>query len=471
MNAFVQAASAPQEARTENGMKAFSKTGSAVLDLFSKIGTARGRNLNGELAAAMAEDADLTGRVLLWARDILEGAGERKTVRTLLAEYEKWDQDRALRIMKRLPDLGRADDLLFSFIKLRSEAFDLFASKLKAGDSLFFKWAPREKSTKKSTAIALRKHMGLTPAAYRKMLSAGTKVVETQMSEKDWKGINYSHVPSVAANRYKKAFAKHDPIGYSAYLAELTKPADARDPKVKINAKAIFPHDIVHNAMHGDNRTADAQWDALPNFVGDASIMPIVDTSGSMMEPLAGNVYALEVAISLGLYFSYKNTGPFKDVYMTFSDSSQFNVLKGTLTQRIAQMKGDSKWGGSTNIHAAFERILDTAVKNSVPQADMPNYLLILSDMEFNYCTRNDHSAFEMIKDKYVKAGYELPGIIFWNLTSRNDTTPVKKGDNGTVLISSFSPAIVKSILDAGKEDFEPYSMMIKAVSKDRYNF
>ena len=303
------------------------------------------------------------------------------------------------------------------------------------------------------------------------MLSAGTKVVESQMSAKDWKSINYSHVPSIAANRYKKAFAKNDPTGYNKYLAELSKPVEQRDPKVKINAKAIFPHDIVHNAFQGDNRTADAQWEALPNFVGDASILPIVDTSGSMMMPLAGNVYALEVAISLGLYFSYKNSGPFKDIYLTFSDRAQFNVLKGTLTQRIAQMRADQKWGGSTNLHAAFDQVLDTAIRSKASQAEMPNYLLILSDMEFNYCVINDDSALEMIKRKYVEAGYEMPGVIFWNLTNRNESTPVKMGDKGTVLVSGFSPAIAKSILEASKDEFEPYAMMVKAVSKDRYNY
>lgn len=469
MNAFVNAIKAPQEARTENGMKAFDATGSKVLDLFSKIGTARGRDLTAELAGSMAEDTDLTARVLLWARDVREGAGERATVRNLIKQVEKYDVDLARGIMKRLPELGRWDDLLFSFDKLQEEAFEAYGAAIFAGDALAAKWAPREKSTKGRIAAKLRKVMNLTPREYRQILAKVSATVEQSMSAKKWDEVNYSHVPSVASMRYKAAFAKNDAVRYNEYLTELSKPAEDRDPKIKVNAGAIFPHDVVHNARRGDNRQSDAQWAALPDFVGNANVLPIVDTSGSMDTPLAGGINALTVAISLGLYFAEKNKGPFKDIYLTFSDSSQFNNLKGTLTQKIDQMVNDRKWGGSTNLHSAFDKILSTAIGADAPQSDMPDYLLILSDMEFNWCVRHDDSALQMIKRKYHEAGYKMPAVIFWNLTARNESTPVKMGDKGTALVSGFSPAIVKSILTADAGEFEPYGMMIKTISGDRY--
>ena len=227
----------------------------------------------------------------------------------------------------------------------------------------------------------------------------------------------------------------------------------------------------MHNAFQGDERAANAQWDALPNYVGDAKMLPIVDTSGSMFTPLAGNVYAAEVAFSLGVYFADKNKGPFKDVYLTFSDRSEINVVKGTLTQKIKQMKVDNKWGGSTNLHSAFENILNLAVKNHVPESDMPDYLLILSDMQFNFCVRHDDSALEMIKRKYAKAGYKMPNVIFWNLIDRNSGSPVSSGEKGTALVSGFSPALAKSILEAKAGEFTPYALMMNTIMKDRYNF
>ena len=470
MNAFVKAAAQPTEARTENGMKQLSKTGSALVDLFGKIASARKSDLSGLFSAAMAEDPRLTARILLWARDVREGAGERETVRKLIGVLEKQDRDLALDVMKKLPELGRWDDLLFSFKELESEAYKLFANALMNGDGLAAKWSPREKSTKKLQAAKLRKVLGLDAKSYRKLIADLSSTVEQQMSAKKWSEVNYSHVPSVAANRYKRAFARNDAVRYNEYLTELSKPAETRDPEVKINASAIFPHDIVHNVFVGDERAANAQWDALPNYVGNAKMLPIVDTSGSMFTKLAGGVTALEVAISLGLYFSDKNLGPFKDVYLTFSDRSEINVLKGTLSQKILQMRDDNKWGGSTNLHSAFEKILDLAVKNDVPQEDMPDYLIIFSDMQFNYCVRHDDSAIQMIRRKYEEAGYNIPNVIFWNLIDRNSGSPVSSGENGTALVSGFSPSLAKSILETDKDDFNPYSMMMKTIMKPRYD-
>ena len=471
MNKFIEAVEAPQEARTENGMKAFSHTGSALLDLFSKIGSGRGRNLEGEFHRASDADAEMTARILLWARDVLEGAGERETVRKLIKKMEIYNPDLALRLMPKLAELGRADDILFSYVLLEKEALAFYVTQMKAGNKLFFKWAPREKSANKAVAAKLRTALGMAPAEYRKYLSSNTEVVEQQMSAKKWNEINYSHVPSIAAMSYKKAFAKNDAARYAEYLAELSKPVEQRAAGVKINAGAIFPHQIIHSIRNGDVRAADAQWEALPNFIGTANVLPVVDVSGSMNVPIAGSVTALEVSLALGLYFSYKNKGAFKDIFVTFSDNAEFNVLKGTLSQRLAQMSNDNKWNMTTNLHSVFNKILTTALDNKVPVADMPSYVLILSDMEFNGCVKHDDHALKMIKRKYFEAGYDVPNVIFWNLTARNDSTPVKAGDSGTSLVSGFSPAIMKSILECDKDDFEPVKIMMKTIQSDRYNF
>jgi len=212
-----------------------------------------------------------------------------------------------------------------------------------------------------------------------------------------------------------------------------------------------------------------AQWEALPNYVGDANILPLVDVSGSMSCPAGKDtsVTCMDVAVSLGLYLAEKNTGKFKDTFLTFSDKPELMTLKGNVVQKMAQMV-KSDWSMSTNLHAAFSKILDVAVKNEVPQAEMPEMVLILSDMQFNQCVKHDDSAMEMIERKFVAAGYTVPQVVFWNLNS-SDNVPVKADKSGAALVSGFSPAIMKALLAADMSEFTPEGIMLKTVMSDRY--
>ena len=213
-----------------------------------------------------------------------------------------------------------------------------------------------------------------------------------------------------------------------------------------------------------------AQWDALPNYVGDASIMPIVDVSGSMSTPAGKNtnVTCMDVSISLGLYLADKNKGVFKDTFLTFSDKPKLVTLKGNIVQKVAQMSS-SDWDMSTNLNAAMNKILDVAVKGAVPVADMPKMLLILSDMQFNQCAQHDDSAMQMIERKFEAAGYTVPQIVFWNLKS-SDNVPVAADKSGAALVSGFSPSIMTSLLAADMEQFTPEGIMLKTVIVPRYD-
>jgi hypothetical protein len=462
-------------ARTANGMKARATSASAVLDFFGKAGSSRGTALVKEFASALADSQDLALRALLWTRDIRGGAGERKQFRDLLAALDAGDPSLSARIMHKVPLLGRWDDLfVYSDPINRRKALEMYADALRNGDGLAAKWAPREKSSKSAIAFELRKTLGLSPREYRKMLSELTNVVESQMCAKDWNGINFSHVPSLASARYQKAFGRNAGEAYSAYLRELQKPEAERNPKVKINASAVYPYDVVKSVVKGNAAVANEQWKALPNYVGDARIMPMVDVSGSMgsLRYSTGTVQPIDVAISLGLYLSEKNTSDFKDMFLTFSGSPKLEVLKGTLSQRVAQLE-KANWDMNTNLHAAFDEILRVAVKGNVSQADMPEMLLILSDMQFDSCTRFDDSAQEMIRRKYENAGYSVPKIVFWNLSPHGrDNTPVRFDDKGVCHVSGFSPAIMKAVLSVKElEDFTPFNVMVKTLMSDRYDY
>jgi hypothetical protein len=213
-----------------------------------------------------------------------------------------------------------------------------------------------------------------------------------------------------------------------------------------------------------------AQWDSLPNYVGDASILPIVDVSGSMTCAAGGNtsVRCLDVAVSLGLYLADKNKGVFKDTFLTFSSKPELVTLKGNIVQKVEQMS-KSNWDMSTDLHAAMSKILDVAVKGNVPASDMPAMLLILSDMQFNYCARFDDTAMQMIERKFADAGYTVPQIVFWNLNS-SDNVPVKADKSGAALVSGFSPSIMTALLSADLDQFTPEGIMLKTVMVPRYD-
>jgi hypothetical protein len=283
------------------------------------------------------------------------------------------------------------------------------------------------------------------------------------MCAKEWNSINFDHVPSVAAARLQKAFKRNATEAYAEYVAGL------KTGERKINASAVYPYDVTKALAFGDVNVAQAQWDALPNYVGNENYLPIVDVSGSMNAQIGSNLSALDVAIGLGLYFADKNTGKFKDVFCEFSESAKLHVLQGNLQAKLRALSS-LRWQMNTNLHRAFEEILRHALMYNIPQHDMPKGLLILSDMQFDKCTQYDDSAMQMIRRKYENAGYKVPKIVFWNLCSRDQKqAPVAFNEKGVALVSGFSPAIFKSI--ASGKTFTPRDIMLETIGKERYNF
>lgn len=456
-------------ARTQNGMKALQSTLSNTTDLFFKIGSSRGKNITEQFAKAYAEDREMALRVAQWARDVRGGAGERELFRQILKWLEKNQPDDlvATDILKNVAEIGRWDDLLiFEKDEVKVYAFRLIREALAADNSLCSKWMPR----KGPKALELRTFLGWSPKFYRKRLVELTKVVEQQMCAKQWNEINFSHVPSLAMSRYSNAFGKNAPDHFTAYKEALKK----GDPKVaKVNAGAVYPYDIIKNVRRGDTALANEQWKALPNFIGDASILPLVDVSGSMTCKAGGHqsksdITCLDVAVSLGLYCSDKNTGPFKDVFLTFSSNPKFVTVTGTLSEKMYKMER-SDWQFSTNLHAAFDEILRVAISNNVNRKDMPKVLLIMSDMQFNCCTDFDDRAIQMIRRKYNDADYEMPNVVFWNINA-HENVPVRFDEKGTALVSGFSPSIMKAVLAADMDSMTPEAVMLKAIMSDRYS-
>jgi hypothetical protein len=473
MTSFVEAV-ANQSARTANGMLARKSTANACVDFFFAAGASRGKNIIPQFTAAYVEDSDLALRITQWLRDARGGSGERELFRQILVHLEQVNPQDAKRLLGKIPEIGRYDDLLvFKTQPMKSAAYTLLGDALRAGNGLAAKWVPR----KGDVAREIREFFGMTPKQYRKSLVNLTKVVETQMCAKDFDKIEFSHVPSVAHARYKKAFTRNT-SKYAEYVEKLAN----GEAGVKINAGAVYPYDVLKGAINSYSRATmsgtelkamEAQWNALPNWVGDANVLPMVDSSGSMTCKAGGHqskstMTCLEVALGLGLYFADKNTGKFKDTFLTFSSRPQLVTLKGSIVDKLNQMNTGEV--ASTNLHAAFDKVLEVAVANQVPQAEMPETLLVLSDMQFNQgCSNADETAMSMIERKYAAAGYEVPKVVFWNLNAY-DNVPVKFDKTGTALVSGFSPAIAEAVLSNDLEDFTPQAVMLKAVMKSRYD-
>ena len=342
--------------------------------------------------------------------------------------------------------------------------------------SLLAKWMPRPNignRERKAQARTLRNFLGLTPKKYRKTIVELSNTVEQLMCAKEWTKIEYSKLPSKAMSDYMKAFSKNDLARFQEYLTSLEK------GETKINASALFPYDVTKNMTHGNARGADAQWNALPNYMesNNERLLPVVDVSGSMGCPAGQNatVTCLDVAISLGLYISERNVGVFKDAFVTFSNRPTLQILSGKLSERYNQL-ARAQWDMNTDLEAVFKLILAKAKQSNVPENEMPTMIMILSDMQFDAATRAgwggsstwNPTAQQMIEREYADAGYTMPKIVYWNLNSRNTDSPVHFDKAGTALVSGFSGSLLKNLL--GGKDLSPISMMLSVVESERYN-
>lgn len=445
----------------ENGTPAYVSTLNANVDLFGQVGGMRGKDITPLFVKAYAEDPIMALHVIQYARDIRGGMGEREAFRQAMRWVEANDPRNLIttKILENLVEIGRFDDLLiFETPVVRERAFELYREALLAKNGLAAKWAPR----KGPVAAALRAHLGLTPKQYRKLLVGLSNTVETQMCAKEWDAINFSHVPSVASLRYRKAFKRNAPEHYQAFLNSLQR------GEAKVNAAAVFPHDVIrpllsYGTTSQDVALSENMWKALPDYIdGPSRTLVMADVSGSM------HGTPMEVSIALALYISERQKSEaFKDLFLTFAGNPTFHSLRGltSLKDRVAST-ARADWDMSTDFAAALRLILDTAIHGNVPADEMPEQLLVVSDMQFN--AAGGLSGLEQVRRAYESAGYKVPQIVFWNVRATGNV-PVRADTNGVALVSGYSPAIMRAVLSADADTFTPEGIMKKAVMLPRY--
>lgn len=473
---------------TLNGASAFNTTGSALLDLFSSAGSLRRRvsEVPFKYAKAYTENHSLAIKLAFYTRDIKEGLGERSVGRLMFKTLTELNPKCVKANLENLVNFGRWDDLVYLLdTKVSSEVVELISKQLKEDlnnlnkgkpVSLLAKWLPSINTSSFETrnkANKLAKVLGLSKREYRKALAqlrAYLNVTEVALTEKNYGNIVYPAVPSMAMNRYRNAFKRNDEVRFNKYLKDL------EEGKTKINASVLYPYDIIEKyfiPQWGDiafkseaDPVLEEQWKALPNFVNEnENVLVMADTSGSMLTP---NYRPLATALGLAIYFAERNKGIFGGHFLTFSASPKLEKVTGeTLLEKIIHTS-NAEWTQNTNVEAAFDLILNSAIKGNVPKEEMPKSIVVVSDMEFDYCGGRNWSFYEEMKERFEKAGYQIPQIVFWNVSSFKDTFHTSANQKGVLLASGQSTSVFKTLV--GSLDLTPMQYMESVLNNPRYD-
>ena len=428
------------------------------------------------------EDKDVAMKILFFGRDVRGGLGERRVFRVILKWLAFSYPESVNKNLQYVAEFGRFDDLLCLFntpceekaMEVIKEQLnkDLLAMTENKEVSLLGKWLPSINTSNKETvsnAKKLAKYLNINAQAYRKILSslrAYIKILENNLRLRDYT-FDYSKQPSNAMHKYRLAFIRNDGERYKAYLNDVNK------GNAKMNTGNVYPYELVEkylqkswHMLEEEKLSINTTWANLPDFGGDEDILAVIDGSGSMY--WGSQPTPASVALSLGMYFAERNKGAFKNHFITFSERPQLIELKGDTFIDKLQYTMTFREVANTNIEAVFNLILNTAVKNGLSQKDLPSKIVIISDMEFDYCAENaDMTNFQNAKKMFEDNGYKLPELVFWNVNSRNTQQPVTKNDKGVALVSGCTPRLF-SMIAGGIID--PYAFMLEVLDTPRYS-
>jgi hypothetical protein len=250
--------------------------------------------------------------------------------------------------------------------------------------------------------------------------------------------------------------------------------SDAIDLAMKVQADA---------EQQGESDIASS---AKKIYINLKKTVGLYDVSGSMESAYGSHVRPIDVCIGLAYCISkltansVENRVPFG---ITFHETPSIFTLPQSMdfVSACFNIKGQA-WGGSTNFEAAFKLILDRAVKENWLQDDMPDVLMVISDMQFNSAgCRNIRSEtmFETVKREFEKNGYQLPLLVFWNVNGAYAGQNVTSNIDGVISLSGYDPALMKTIAECGSlvtkdatgkmKAINPMEVMINSLTRPKY--
>lgn len=471
---------------TENGALTYASTTNFCLDLFATIGALRGAmawDITTRFLRAYAENADLAMKCLFFARDIRQGLGERNTFKVILKWLACHHPNSVVKNISLIPEYGRYDDLLVLLeTPCQEAAVELIARQLEAdlaaleqGEaiSLLGKWLPSINASKGETihqAKVLAQALKLDNKTYRQTTSKLRKalaLLENSLRVRDY-SFDYAKQPSKAMLKYRQAFLRNDRARYVNFLDSVAQ------GEAQLHTGTLTPYDIVGKILdkgylpidETETLALDTTWKALEDFTYGENALVVADGSGSMYCGRSGNLPAA-VAQSLAIYFAEHNQGLFHNHFITFSQRPQLiEILGGDIVEKVSYCASFDEIA-NTDLQAVFDLLLATALKHNLPQEELPNRLYIISDMEFDECVKSsDLTNFELAKEKFQAAGYQLPQVVFWNVDSRNTQQPVKANEQGVALVSGCTPQLFSMLKT---KELEPLTFMLQTLNGPRY--
>lgn len=383
---------------TENGDASFNTTGNHLLDLLFMSSY-----YEKHLDEVHISNSDKEKLFSMFMRDARYGLGRRDLGRKLM--YLS-DVD-----AKNVVEAGRFDDLLFDG---RKEYTDFIMNRAFIGDQLAKKWLPRLNSKNRNIALALCKEYKLTEKQYRRLIKCDT--TENKLSRHRTNEIEFEKVPSLAMIKYYNRFLNGEDTckRFNEYLENV------KNGEKKLNVSTTNVYDIYRNANKID---ADLFFDKLEKI--KISCVPILDTSGSMDDSNDSIGKAMSIAHYLAKSSTYAN-----NQVISFSSRPRLMTIMGE--NYIEEIKSMYTGDCSNTDFGAVMNILKEL-------KEFPDYLVVLSDMEFDYGSRQSKNELKQI----WKENNCNTKIVWWNFNTRNTTSP-EIDEEGNIYISGYSPMLLK---------------------------
>ena len=237
------------------------------------------------------------------------------------------------------------------------------------------------------------------------------------------------------------------------------------------------------------SRVAQDQWRTLIERIRKSgrldNAIAVCDVSGSMGSLETPEVdQPIHASIALSLLLASLAKPPFNAGFITFSSEPEFVNLdldRKSLAELVREMSR-ADWGSNTNFEAVFlNLLLPLAKKRCVPKEEMIKRIFVFSDMQFDEASgqKNWDTNYDAIARAYEEAGYDVPEIVFWDLSMGTQrTVEVEAKRKGVALMNGFTAGLMKVFLGdekeaegeegwvAVKEEFNPVNVMNKALGK-----
>lgn len=490
-------------AYTDNGAISYASTGSELTNQFGKCGVYLNREYEEIWAdqSRLWEENELNGirfpfNLRAITRNIhrinkdfpIKGQGLRNESFKRLLWVLAYKPDNFYDNIKWLPYVGAwkdifelmamtyydKDNMPVQVVMNYDKIFSLLGYGLCFSDSeeLIKKYMPAIRSNNKcktNRAKALNKiakdfcaWLKVSPKTYRELKSSGTAHdFQKVICDRQYEKINWKTIPGIALSKLTagKFLSNHNlEKTYIDWLYE--------QPTVKFNG---YPFELAFrynkNKSLANVVTIDKQFEQLIKTAKEndgalkGNILCALDTSGSMQIPIKNGVSALDVCLSLGIYFSELNEGAFHNVIAMFDEHSRLKKISGSFTQKLNDIKSDTIAWGNTNFMGLIDLIIETREKNpNIPIREYPEILLIVSDMQFDNSgsKSNYQTAIERLSEVFPKEYIDNFKIVWWYCSGMvTSDFPSTMEDAGTYMISGFDGAIISLLLggDGLKDD------------------